>query len=330
MFPSSVISLVSLMRRCCGHRSSLREDRVYLATSLVEHGDSLIDLFRVSGVADLRGRLRESHPGLRERGHARTVLGALRFPRGGLICCGLGQLPSGIREGVGLASVGFLCADETLVREQLKCRVHRAWAGLPRAATAFLDLVDDLVAVHGILDEEGKHRRAHVAPSHSRTDLALELSAQLAQRVPHRGARPALTVAASASREHIAHKRTTHDVLLQRRNHHGFDDTQRYIVGLCNCQAGTRWYPRLVTHQLTRDQARRIAVRAQLLDADRPGDVVEVAEELGAVKIDPTATIAPAEHSILWSRIGAAYDPIQLSKAAELDRLLFEFDGAFR
>jgi uncharacterized protein len=85
-----------------------------------------------------------------------------------------------------------------------------------------------------------------------------------------------------------------------------------------------------VTHQLTRDQARRIAVRAQLLDADRPGDVVQVAEELGAIKIDPTATIAPAEHTILWSRIGDAYDPIQLSKAVEHDRLLFEFDGAFR
>jgi uncharacterized protein YcaQ len=85
-----------------------------------------------------------------------------------------------------------------------------------------------------------------------------------------------------------------------------------------------------VVHQLTRDDARRIAVRAQLLDADRPGDVVEVAEELGAIKIDPTATIAPAEHTILWSRIGEAYDPIQLSKAVEHDRLLFEFDGAFR
>src|SRR3978361_2144548 len=85
-----------------------------------------------------------------------------------------------------------------------------------------------------------------------------------------------------------------------------------------------------MTHHLTRDQARRIAVRAQLLDADRPGDVVEVAEEQGAIKIDPTATIAPAEHTILWSRIGGAYDPVQLTKAGESDRLLFEFDGAFR
>lgn len=85
-----------------------------------------------------------------------------------------------------------------------------------------------------------------------------------------------------------------------------------------------------MTHHLTRDEARRIAVRAQLLDADRPGDVIEVAEQLGAVKIDPTATIATAEQSILWSRIGSAYEPAQLSKAVELDRLLFEFAGAFR
>ncbi len=71
-------------------------------------------------------------------------------------------------------------------------------------------------------------------------------------------------------------------------------------------------------------------MRAQLLDADRAGDVVEVAEELGAIKFDPTATIAPAEHTILWSRLGAAYDQIQLSKAVDKDRLLFEFDGSFR
>jgi uncharacterized protein YcaQ len=85
-----------------------------------------------------------------------------------------------------------------------------------------------------------------------------------------------------------------------------------------------------VTHHLTPDQARRIVVRAQLLDADRPGDVVEVAEQLGYVKIDPTATIAPAEHTVLWSRIGWSYEAGQLTKAVEIDRLLFEFDGAFR
>ena len=85
-----------------------------------------------------------------------------------------------------------------------------------------------------------------------------------------------------------------------------------------------------MTHKLTLDQARRIAVGAQLLDANRPGDVVGVAEQLGAIKIDPTATIAPAENTILWSRIGATYEPSQLTKVVEQDHLLFEFDGAFR
>jgi len=84
-----------------------------------------------------------------------------------------------------------------------------------------------------------------------------------------------------------------------------------------------------VTHQLTRDQARRIVVRAQLLDAERPSDVVEVAEQLGQIKIDPTNTIAPAEHSILWARIGSGYEPHQLTKAVELDHQLFEFVGMF-
>jgi len=82
--------------------------------------------------------------------------------------------------------------------------------------------------------------------------------------------------------------------------------------------------------ELTADDARRLVVSAQLLDAARPGDVVEVAEQLGAIKIDPTATIAPCEHTVLWSRIGYAYEPHQLKKAVEQDRLLFEFDGAFR
>jgi uncharacterized protein YcaQ len=81
---------------------------------------------------------------------------------------------------------------------------------------------------------------------------------------------------------------------------------------------------------LSRDEARRIIVRAQMLDADQPSGVVEVAEQLGYVKIDPTTTIAPAEHTILWSRIGNGYEAVQLARAVEHDRQLFEFDGAFR
>lgn len=98
----------------------------------------------------------------------------------------------------------------------------------------------------------------------------------------------------------------------------------------CVSATATELYPRPVTHQLTREMARRIAVRAQLLDAYRPSSVVEVAEQLGSIKIDPTATIAPAELTILWSRIGSEFEAFQLTKAVESDRMLFEFDGAFR
>ncbi|GAA1638264.1 DNA glycosylase AlkZ-like family protein [Microbacterium flavum] len=80
---------------------------------------------------------------------------------------------------------------------------------------------------------------------------------------------------------------------------------------------------------LSRGDARRLAVRAQLLDAARPGDIVEVAEQIGAIKIDPTATISPSEQTIPWSRIGWAYEAGQLRKAVEDDRALFEYDGHF-
>lgn len=83
-------------------------------------------------------------------------------------------------------------------------------------------------------------------------------------------------------------------------------------------------------HELTRQDARRIAVRAQLLDAARPGDVVEVAEQLGVINIDPTAAIAPSEDLLLWSRIGWPYDPGRLRQAVEEDRTIFELNGMLR
>lgn len=82
--------------------------------------------------------------------------------------------------------------------------------------------------------------------------------------------------------------------------------------------------------ELTGAQARRIAVRAQLLDAERPGDVVEVVEQLGLLNIDPTRAIMACEHHLLWSRIGQPYDEGMLAAAAERDRLVFEYAGAYR
>src|ERR687887_844936 len=63
-------------------------------------------------------------------------------------------------------------------------------------------------------------------------------------------------------------------------------------------------------HRLTKAQARRIAVRAQLLDARRPTDLVEVVRQLTLLQIDPTAAIAPSADLVAWSRLGSSYRPV--------------------
>jgi uncharacterized protein YcaQ len=83
-------------------------------------------------------------------------------------------------------------------------------------------------------------------------------------------------------------------------------------------------------HRLTKAQARRIAVRAQMLDADRPTGLLEVVQQLTFVQIDPTAAIAPSADLVAWSRLGSAYDPAQLKQAVEEDRTLFELDAMVR
>jgi uncharacterized protein YcaQ len=71
-----------------------------------------------------------------------------------------------------------------------------------------------------------------------------------------------------------------------------------------------------VTRQVDIAAARRIAVRAQLLDGSARG-VLETVRRLGFLQLDPISTVARAQHLVLWSRLGA-YD------TAELDRLLWE------
>jgi uncharacterized protein len=63
-------------------------------------------------------------------------------------------------------------------------------------------------------------------------------------------------------------------------------------------------------------EARRIAVRAQLLDGSAT-DVLSTVRHLGRLQIDPISTVAPPQYLVLWSRLGP-YD------RAELDRLLWE------
>ena len=70
------------------------------------------------------------------------------------------------------------------------------------------------------------------------------------------------------------------------------------------------------TRTVTPEQARRIAVRAQLLDGSARG-VLDTVRKLGFLQLDPIATVAPPQHLVLWSRLGA-FD------TGELDRLLWE------
>jgi uncharacterized protein YcaQ len=83
-------------------------------------------------------------------------------------------------------------------------------------------------------------------------------------------------------------------------------------------------------HRLTKAQARRIAVRAQLLDAIRPTELVSTVERLTLLQIDPTAAIAPTADLVAWSRLGSTYRPVDLKQALERDRTLFELDATIR
>ena len=83
-------------------------------------------------------------------------------------------------------------------------------------------------------------------------------------------------------------------------------------------------------HRLTKAQARRIAVRAQLLDAPRPTELLAVVQRLTLLQIDPTAAIAPSADLVAWTRLGSAYQPAHLQQALEQDRTLFEHDALVR
>ena len=82
-------------------------------------------------------------------------------------------------------------------------------------------------------------------------------------------------------------------------------------------------------HELTRPQARRIAVQAQLLDADRPTELHTVVRQLTLLQIDPTAAIAPNADLVAWSRLGSSYAREDLTAALE-NRSLLELRAMIR
>ena len=70
-------------------------------------------------------------------------------------------------------------------------------------------------------------------------------------------------------------------------------------------------------HQLSRVDARRIAVRAQRLDRARPADLHDVVRQLTLLQVDPTAAVAPNADLVVWSRLGSAYSPDELTSALD-------------
>jgi uncharacterized protein YcaQ len=85
----------------------------------------------------------------------------------------------------------------------------------------------------------------------------------------------------------------------------------------------------MIAHQLSRVAARRIAVRAQLLDSSRPGGLLAVVRQLTSLQVDPTAAIAPSADLVAWSRLGSSYSPAELAAALE-DRRLVELRAMIR
>ena len=83
-------------------------------------------------------------------------------------------------------------------------------------------------------------------------------------------------------------------------------------------------------HHLGKEQARRVAVRAQMLDARRPGDLLAMVKHLTLLQIDPTAAIAPNADLVAWTRLGSGYQPAQLKRALEEERTLLEHNALVR
>jgi len=78
-------------------------------------------------------------------------------------------------------------------------------------------------------------------------------------------------------------------------------------------------------NDLSVQRARRIAVRAQLLDGSATS-VLDTVRRLGFLQMDPISTVATPQQLVLFSRLGP-FDPAELDRLLWKERKLFEYDA---
>ncbi|HSL10155.1 MAG TPA: crosslink repair DNA glycosylase YcaQ family protein [Actinomycetota bacterium] len=80
-----------------------------------------------------------------------------------------------------------------------------------------------------------------------------------------------------------------------------------------------------LARSISRRDARRAAIRGQLLARPRPGSIVDVVRGLGMVQLDPTAVVARTDHLVLFSRLGRRFRVEELERLLWTERELFEY-----
>jgi uncharacterized protein YcaQ len=80
------------------------------------------------------------------------------------------------------------------------------------------------------------------------------------------------------------------------------------------------------TVQVSLEEARRIAVRSQLLDGSAT-DVLSTVRRLGFLQIDVVQPVERPQHLVLYSRLGPAYDRAELDRLLWDERSLFEWNA---
>ena len=89
-----------------------------------------------------------------------------------------------------------------------------------------------------------------------------------------------------------------------------------------------------VVRTISRQDARRIAVRAQLLDADRAAvagsdDLADVVAQLTVLPLNPSDIVCPSAEHIAWMRLpDIGFDDVR--RAVEVEQTLFEHLGPHR